>query len=73
MFEYNVITALQTSHLKKIALRTLSPIRGPTTIAGKIGRDCFLTYLSEYSKQDSINKSVSIFLSLHLFSILAKT
>lgn len=60
MFEYNVITALQTSYLKKIALWTLSLIRGPTNTAGKIIRYCILGYQSEYGKQDSINKSVSI-------------
>lgn len=38
MFEYDVITALQTSHLKKIALWTLSLIKGPTNTAGKIIR-----------------------------------
>lgn len=60
MFEYNVITALQTSHLKKIALWTLSLIQGPTNTAGKIITYCILRYRSEYGKQDSINKSVSI-------------
>lgn len=73
MFEYTVITALQTSHLKETALWTLSPVRGPTNTAGKIGQNFFLTYLSGYSKQYSTNKFKSIFFCLHLFSILAKT